>query len=203
MARFESPEGISDVLAAPLGELIAAVGRSVAEAQQAMDGQAIEHFRQIYGGGEGAEAFEALRSIGYQPTWYQIPEATAEITIAFTATGSSDTSSPGSRRLGIYGAPVDAAYQSKFNYGVQASSSLKFRVVPVPPPAAAARMRIAPDLVNLTLASARSLLAELGIELEVTAAGATDASIVTAQLPAAGGVLPTDTVQLITEVRAP
>lgn len=190
MARFGAPAGVSDVLAAPLGDLIAAVGRSVAEAQQAMDDQTIEHFRSIYA--DGSAAFEALRAIGYQPTWYQIPEATAEIAIALTAsTSGSAASGTSPKRLAIYGAPVDAAYQSKYNFNVQATSSLKFRVVPVPPPTSATRLRIVPDFTNHSLAQAQALAAEAGVEL-IVPNGARDDSRVTAQTPAAGAVLPAE-----------
>jgi len=178
------------VLAAPLGDLIAAVGRSVAEAQQAMDDQTIEHFRTIYADGNGA--FDALRSIGYQPTWYQIPEATAEIAIALTASTSTSTSSGAApKRLAIYGAPVDAAYQSKYNFNVQATSSLKFRVVPVPPPTSAARLRIVPNFVDQSLAQARNLAIEAGIEL-ILPAGAAETARVSGQSPVAGSVLPAE-----------
>jgi hypothetical protein len=133
-----------DVLAVPLGELISAVGRSVAGAQQTMDERFIEHFSAIYD--QSVAAFEPLRAIGYQPTWYQIPEATAEIALAITVGGPQvDAASSVSRRRDLYGAPVDAGYQSRFNYRLKTASSLKFRIVPVPPPEAATRLP-SPDL---------------------------------------------------------
>lgn len=196
MARFGAPAGISDVLAAPLGDLIAAVGRSVAEAQHALDDQTIEHFRAIYA--DGTAAFEALRAIGYQPTWYQIPEATAEIAIALTASTSGGTTSGAApKRLSIYGAPVDAAYQSKYNFNVQATSSLKFRVVPVPPPTSATRLRIVPSFIGRSLADARALALEAGVELVLPSAAA-DNSAVTGQAPAAGSVLPAEAAVTLT-----
>lgn len=123
-----------DASTLPLVDLIAAVGRSVADAQQTMDGRAIEHFSAIYD--QSVAAFEPLRAIRYQPTWYQISEAAAEIALAITVK-ESPAGAAGPREL--HGAHVDAGYQARFNYQLKTASSLKFRIVPVPPPAAAAQ----------------------------------------------------------------
>jgi hypothetical protein len=188
MASFKTSQGISDVLAVPLGDLIAEVGRSVAEAQCAIDQQAIDNFRAVYDDSEAA--FEALRSIGYEPTWYQIPEATAKIAIALTVSGSGSGQTTGKRsRIALYGAPVDAGYQTKFNYGIQGSSSLEFRIVPVPPPVAATRMRVAPNLVGRSLADARPRLEQLDIPCAVQPPDAGPTTKVARQSPEAGELL--------------
>lgn len=125
-----------DPVAAPLGELIASIGLSVAGAQQTIDGRIIEHFGAIYD--RNVAAFEPLRAIGYQPTWYQIAEASAKVTLVLTVTRSqSDASASPQDVHGLRAAPVDAGYQSRFAYGRTLSSSLSFRIVPVPPPARA------------------------------------------------------------------
>ena len=41
-----------DVLSAPLGDLIASVGRGVADAQRALDAASLEALREIYGSDE-------------------------------------------------------------------------------------------------------------------------------------------------------
>jgi hypothetical protein len=111
-----------DALAVPLGALIATIGQSVAAAQQTIDAQVLGHFGAIYD--QSVQAFEPLRAIGYQPTWYQVAEATARVTLALTVTQSRE----------VRAAPVDGAYQSRYSYGRTLSSSLTFRIVPVPPP---------------------------------------------------------------------
>jgi len=196
MAIFDSPARLLDTVSAPLGDLIASVGRGVADAQRALDAQTIENFKGIYG--SGAEAFKALRELGYQPTWYQIPEATAEIAIALTLSGEA-SSVPGepsamvpkASRLRVYGAPVDAGYASRYNYEVRASSTLKFRIVPVPPSTQAAGMKIMPDLVTQkhTYAQARQVLEQLGIEYAITGSGTTDDAIVVDTQPDAGEIV--------------
>jgi len=108
-----------DRLAVPLGDLIASIGRSVADAQLMIDSRVLEHFSAIYD--QGVDAFEPLRAIRYQPTWYQIAEASAQLSVVLSVTGSD-----------VQAAPVDANYQSRFNYRRESASSLKFRIVPVP-----------------------------------------------------------------------
>jgi hypothetical protein len=123
-----------DVLTRSLQDLIALVGRSVADAQQTIDGRVLEHFSAIYD--QSLAAFEPLRAIRYQPTWYQISEAAAELSVALTVTRSASDASSAPRRSDVRAAPVDAGYQSRFGYSHRTASSLKFRIVPVPPPAA-------------------------------------------------------------------
>jgi hypothetical protein len=125
-----------DILAAPLGALIASVGRSVADAQQAIDACSLDQFVAVYD--PSVNAFEPLRAIRYQPTWYQVAEANAEIKLAFTVTRSQPRSAWSAPANELFVAPVDAGYRSRFGYAQKAASSLKFRIVPVPPPAAAA-----------------------------------------------------------------
>jgi hypothetical protein len=192
MAIFDSPARLLDTLSAPLGDLIASVGRGVADAQQALDAQTVENFKEIHGA--GSEAFKALRELGYQPTWYQIPEATAEIAIALTISGEAsavpgEPSSmvPKASRLRVYGAPVDAGYASRYNYEVRASSTLKFRIVPVPPSTQASGMKIVPNVVGKTYKEARELLQQLGIDYAAEDT-ATDQAVVTDTQPDAGDI---------------
>lgn len=192
----DHPEQMIDALSAPLGDLIAEVGRSVAEAQMAMDAATIENVRTLAVASGPDDPNLLLRQIGYQPTWYQIPEVTAEITIALTLTGSgSGSHSPPAKgaapRARMVATPVDAAYASRYNFELKAASSLKFRIVPVPPSPGAERMRVVPTLVGLSFADARSRLADLDIRWTLPAgkAAPADPTLVTAQQPAAGEIL--------------
>ncbi len=168
MPKITSPAELTDSLSAPLGDVIAEVARGVAEAQQAMDLQTVETFKKIYGA-RGGKAYEELRMLGYQPTWYKIPEATAEITISLTIsgdtaeTGTEPTASQKSGRIKLYGAPVDANYTNRYNFDLKAASHLKFKVVPVPPTPQSAGMKVVPALVDRTYREACDLLDELDI----------------------------------------
>jgi hypothetical protein len=158
---------LTDSLSAPLGDLIAAVGRGVAEAQRAIDEATIEGTRALYSSDD--QMLAELRRVGYQPTWYQIPEVEAELTISLSVSGQSaetglGQASPAAGRVRLYAAPVDATYRNRFDFDLKAASRLKFRIVPVPPSPQASDLKAVPSLADKTLAEARLLLASLGID---------------------------------------
>src|SRR3954463_4880700 len=94
MAKPTSPNEVSDTLAAPLGDLIAAVGRGLAEAQQALDMATVETIKALHSG--QSEGLDVLRRLGYQPTWYRIPELHAELTLSLSVGGTTTTTGSGS-----------------------------------------------------------------------------------------------------------
>lgn len=184
MPTFDAP-ALLDALSAPLGDLIAAVGTSVASAQRDIDLATINNLQAIYESSE--DLYRELQAIGYRPTWYHIPEAEAEISMALTVTGSYDEST-GKSKLKTYSAPVDAGYSGRYNYDLKGASKLRFKVVPVPESPAAEAVQIMPNVVGLTYAQATSLLTLLRVSY-TEVAGATSADEVTAQTPDAGSVL--------------
>ena len=163
---------LSDALSAPVGDLIASIGKNMADAQQALDSATIENFKSVYESGDAT--YEALRKIGYQPTWYQIPEVNAEVNIALTVSGTSEESGKkgqlpsmkGRNSIRLYATPVDATFTNKYGFDYTASSKVSFKVVPIPPSAQAEGMKIAPKLVGLTYKDANALLDDLEIEFE-------------------------------------
>jgi len=187
MADTVRPPAITDALSAPMGELIASIGAGVAQAQREMDAATFQALHAIATG--DAEVYALMRQIGYKPTWYHIPEAEAEIQVALTVTGSEE----GQGRPTVYAAPVDATYNNRYNWSLQASSKLRFRIVPVPPSTAAESLLVVPQLVGLTMLKARSLAAALGLPLQLPD-GATDTDLVATQDPAAGTFLTEGTV---------
>jgi hypothetical protein len=165
------PRQFLEALSAPFGELIAAVGRGVADAQRALDAGTIAQLREIYQNPDD-ESFRLLRLINYQPTWYTIPETTGELSVALTLSGSVEaTATPSSRpvlsSLRLYAAPVDAGYANKYNFNLQATSKLTFRIVPVPPTPLAEQLRVMPDLDGRTFQEITDLLTQLGISFAV------------------------------------
>lgn len=193
-------DDLLDVLSAPLGDLIASVGRGVADAQRALDSASLAALREIYGSDD--DFFRELQAIGYRPTWYQIPEAEGDIQIALSVSGSESTTpsvgGPTTRaKVKLYAAPVDAAYTSRYNFSLAASSRLKFRVVPVPPSSAAEAIRVVPSLVGLQLGEARARLSLLGIV--ATPPDAEGDAVVRTQTPPPGTILgPEETVAVTT-----
>lgn len=199
MPTFETAP-LLDALSAPLGALISAVGRGVADAQREMDAASIAAMQEIYASNEGL--YLELQRIGYRPTWYHIPEVESDLQIALTVTGQQSqggSAAVGASPVRLYAAPVDAGYASRFNFSVQASSRVRFRIVPVPPSTAVETTRIVPALVGLTLGEARGRLLALDIPLTPPPTTTPDTAVVTAQTPGPGTTLPSGgTVTLTT-----
>lgn len=202
-----------EVVASPLGDVIAAVGQGVAAAQQALDDAAVAKTLEIYAEG-GDEALRVLREIGYRPTFYALPETTGEVRVALslgseaqgstaataptraTAAGVSVSLSRIGRTVGvapkIYATPVDAGYAGRYGYRADISAKLTFKIVPVPAPNGADELRLVPNLVGRTVEVAEAVLGSLGLESRyVDAAGAAlpaapaGSATVAAQTPAA------------------
>lgn len=166
MANPRAPVDISETMAAPLGDLIAAVGRGLAGAQQSLDVGTIETIRALYQGDD--RTLELLRELGWQPTWYRIPELSAELTLSLSI--SATESSAGGRGPGavqLYGSPVDASYTNRYDYNLQAASVVKFKIVAVPPAVELGERKIVPALKNKSVGEARQRLAHLGIPFRV------------------------------------
>jgi hypothetical protein len=186
-----------EALSCPLGELIASVGRGVAEAQRELDHASLATLQDVYARGDGL--FGELQKIGYRPTWYHIPEAEGDLQVALTISGNEASAGAGTTppagaarsKLKLYAAPVDAGYASRFGYTLNASSRVKFKIVPVPPSNAAEALLAMPALTGLSLSEARARLALLGITASLPSAA--DSAIVTSQQPAPGTLLGSNT----------
>jgi len=136
---------ISDLLSAPMQAVITALGVGIAQAQRELDKNSLATQREI-------DEDPALSELGLQATWYQMPRAELELTMAIAfeerpkqATTTTAAPTPGlitsaapqlSRLAQIHFQPVNALYVNQFNYNANASSKLKLSIVPVPPPAA-------------------------------------------------------------------
>jgi hypothetical protein len=194
---------MKDVLATPLGELISSIGEGVADAQAALDAGSLAQTLAIYSEG-GDELLTQLRDIGYQPTFYALPETEVEATISLALSGTAPTTSGPLQSLTkkvigatkVYVSPLNASNTNKFNMNVNAATKLKFKIVPVPPAAAVADIRVAPTLDALSLEDATELLLQFGLEIEVlTDSG--DGLGVKNQIPDAGTIMKLgDTVQV-------
>lgn len=188
---------VSEVTAAPLGEIIAAVGGGVASAQRALDDQAIQQVLALYA--DGDEAARLMRESGWRPTFYAIPEAEGEIKVSLVVSGS--TSGGGSTQAAaasssqplpvsphpvspqavlaqkgrvssmlapkLYATPVDAGYRNRYDYEGSVTASVSFRIVPVPAPPGAERIRVVPGIVGLSAALATERLEDYDLTIEL------------------------------------
>lgn len=175
---------VHDVVASPLGDVIASVAEGVAEAQQALDEGSLAKTLEIYAE-DGEEGLKVLREIDYRPTFYAIPEVTGEVRVSLhlgsslskTEIVKSTNASlqPLVRSIGgnrsikprIYATPVDAGYANRYGYKADISAKLTFKIVPVPAPDGADELRVLPNFVGKTIAESRIIAENLGIETSV------------------------------------
>ena len=133
---------VTEMLSAPMEQVIVSLGLGIARAQRELDRYAIDIQREI-------EQDPVLSEAGLQATFYQIPRAELELTMAIAIENEApaqQTAAPQALSIAssiqalplktIHFQPVNASYTNQFSYDVNASSKLKLTVVPVPPPAA-------------------------------------------------------------------
>jgi hypothetical protein len=173
---------VSEVLASPLGDVIASVGEGVAAAQRALDDASLAKTLEIYSEG-GDELLQLLREIGYRPTFYALPETTGEVNVSMRLSGGESASAPAPAaqpivpglplarlstaalpRVKTYVTPVDAGFANRYNFTATASAKLTFKIVPVPPPAGVEDVRLMPNLAGRPVSEARAVLDALDLE---------------------------------------
>jgi hypothetical protein len=170
------PTKAVEVFSAPIQGVIAALGRGIAEAQMALDRGSVQAQQEI-------DADPVLASLGMQATWYQLPRVELELKLAMTISEqrSGGTAAPTIGALAaatrfvqplrLIAQPVSASYQNRFNYDVNAASTIKLAVVPVPPPAVGGAA-VAPSLLAAEDVQALALKSSAGFKT-VTQSGQT------------------------------
>ena len=113
---------MNEVLISPLATMVREIGASVADAQRALDAAAIDNQARL------AAEHPELQALGYQVTWYQIPEAAVEMRMALHFEKKDAAAPPR-----MYVAPFNTKYRNTFSFTADGSSTLKLRIVPVPP----------------------------------------------------------------------
>jgi hypothetical protein len=124
------PEEIEEVLVRPLGDVLAKVGEGVAQAQRAMDLNAIATQTLI-------DNDPVLSEYGLQATWYHMPEVTLELKMSLAIKRQTVTDQSGRPRiskLSVLAAPYNAKVQNTLALDVQGTSTVKARIVSIPPP---------------------------------------------------------------------
>ena len=170
------PTKAVEVFSAPIQAVIAALGRGIAEAQMALDRGSVQAQEEI-------DADPVLASLGMQATWYQLPRVELELKLAMTISEQQGGTAPAHtvaalpsttaflRPMRLIAQPVSASYQNRFNYDVNAASTIKLSVVPVPPPAAGGAA-VAPARLSSDDVQALALKSSAGFKT-VTQAGQT------------------------------
>lgn len=123
----------------PFGEFLGALCRELAQGQRALDQSAIATSIALarqripvgalgrgLGVDPGADAGGAsLIELGLFPTFYQFVETVLDVRLELRL---------GARGSGVTSRPIGPAYQATYGYQAAVASSLRARIVPVPPP---------------------------------------------------------------------
>jgi len=116
---------LSEVLVTPLAQMVHQLAGAIAAAQTTLDAGAVERQRAL------EKEHPELHQIGYQVTWYQIPEVIVDLKMAVHY---EETGEVGAKRRIVLVSPFNAKYSRSFSYAADGASTMKLRVVPVPPP---------------------------------------------------------------------
>jgi len=146
---MNSFDSLNEMIAVPLGDLIYSVGKGVGEAQAALDAGSLAQTKAIYSSKNTDAFLLSLKEINYQPTFYVIPETEVELQLSLSVSGTStsttSTTTPATTPATIaypslklakklYVAPVNAGNANKYNIDLNATTKIKFKIVPIPPP---------------------------------------------------------------------
>jgi hypothetical protein len=190
----------SELLSGPLGELIASIGRGVGEAQAALDEGSLRQTLELYKIEseqeikdkekdasveeiaiirEETRLMQLIRSIGYQPTFYVIPETEVEAKISLNLDINNNQSTEQLRpyQIAKYRAnatPLNANNVNQYNLNANAAATLKFKIVPVPSPSGVSEMRIMPMLVGRAYGDeTKELIESIGLNYKLDGASET------------------------------
>jgi hypothetical protein len=116
------------MLAVSVADFAIHIATGIAQAQTALDQAAFALWKQV----DTDPTLKDLKEIGYQPTWYAIPVAEAEIKMTFYFESEQTT---GKQKMFVL--PFNAKIQTSSKLTEQGASQLKLKIVPTPPPAGA------------------------------------------------------------------
>jgi hypothetical protein len=132
---------VTELMQAPLADMVEKLGIAVAQAQLALDRNSAEIARLLADEETGIDLNDGagvrpLLMLGFAPTFYQITEATIEARVAFTSSQSEAFSIGASIgvNVGYFAASVNASYSNRYSFEATGSSAIRARFVNVPPP---------------------------------------------------------------------
>ncbi len=174
----------SELLGGPLGELISSIGKGVGDAQAALDEGSLRQTLELYDTSKDDGRHEdelkllnMIRSIGYQPTFYTIPETEVEAQVSLSLDLKTEQTSPvggySMSKFKVNATPLNAGNINRFGLQASAMAKLKFKIVPVPPALNnPAEMRVVPRLTEPNKqrkwdSETKKLLSDLGLIYEL------------------------------------
>ena len=112
----------SQVLISPLASAIQKIAESFSAAQCALDRATLERQSALL------TEFPELATIGYQVTWYHIPEVDIELKVVLHLEEREQGKPPG-----LFVGLFNAKYKNTLLYTADGASTLKLRLIPIPP----------------------------------------------------------------------
>ncbi len=131
----------------PLPTIVHKLGEAVADAQLALDRKSVETLRIMADADEhgillpGDEEPRSLIELGLTPTFMHFTEATIEARFAFSMMESEETTAAVSVSVGAVvkvvtvAVTISASYTRKYSFQAEGSSSIRAKLVSIPPPA--------------------------------------------------------------------
>ena len=145
-----------------VGDVISSVGRGIADAQHALDMNAIMTQQQINNDDD-------LRVWGVSAQWYTIPEATVNLKMNYQIIRESveeGTIAAGTRKeTRLLVSPINAKYTNTFKVSETLQSELNLKFLPIPAPTRWTEQIIVPNFIGMTLAETKEQIAAIGMKL--------------------------------------
>jgi len=147
----------------PFGDMVYQVASAIATSQAKLDGTSIELLKimgnvdkapvslPLLDDDDSKSIKTSMIGAGFQPTFYQFSDAIIEVKMAITMSRENEYSSTSETEYGpstttsfnlrnftikqssIKSSTINASYTSKYNFTEEASSTLRVRLVPLPP----------------------------------------------------------------------
>lgn len=111
---------------ATLADFIREIGQSVAAGQRQLNENTLAVQREIE-----EEVASGERTHAVQPPWYQFSEVEADVKLEFSST--LEPTEKGFHRRRLSATPVDPGRRPGGRADLDLSSSLRFKIVPIPP----------------------------------------------------------------------
>jgi hypothetical protein len=140
------------LLEAPIGELIQRVASSIAEAQLKLDqigvrvAQLLSEAKVTFNKADGNPVEKSLLELGFMPTFYAFTETDIEVKLTIqlkvdeefkisgSATAGQGQGVEAAKRVVPFGITISADYHRKYGFDMSGSSTVKTRLLSVPPP---------------------------------------------------------------------
>ncbi|MFL0076441.1 hypothetical protein [Tenacibaculum maritimum] len=146
-----TPQVIQQITNAPLSLMIGKLGTSIANAQAALDANAIRLANEMTTKKlQMGDEEHNLISLGFTPTFYAFTEASFEVKMEFSVaeaedyggvldidygnTKKSGGNGSGETQTQMFGISISAHYARKFSVSAEASSSIAAKIVSLPAP---------------------------------------------------------------------